>query len=204
MCEEGYLKFNPAADLSTAKTETKLPVVFSEIDTGKLIDSVSDIRDRAALETLYALGIRVAELVGIQVKDIDFINRRVRVFGKGRKERVVPMNNSAKNILLEYISTLERNDLDDYVFPSPVNQGKPVTTRAMYDVVIKYAKLNGMDGMSPHKFRHAFATHMHARGMDIRDLQELLGHADIGTTTIYTKVVNENLARNYHSAHPRG
>lgn len=204
LCEEGYIEHNPSADIGTAKLEKRLPVTMTEKETTDVISSASTPRDRAIMDIFYATGVRVGELVVLKYRDINLLTCRIRVFGKGSKERILPMTDSAIESVKQLIKSVGNVDPDDYLFPSPVDSSKPISTRAIYDVVAKYTKLNNIDGISPHKFRHTFATHLYAGDMDIRGIQELLGHSDISTTQIYTKVLQENLVRNYHSAHPMG
>ncbi len=193
---EGYIPNNPATAVQYAKMDKRLPKVMSVTQTFEFIDSADNLRDKAALETLYGTGARVEELVNIKISDIDFGQSLVRLFGKGGKERIVPISGAAVEVIKEYLETRESDSI--YLFESPVIKGRPISTRAMYNITVKYANL------SPHKFRHSVATHLLSNGMDVREIQELLGHENINTTTIYTQVAVEQMAKGFHRAHPRG
>lgn len=195
---EGFIKINEALEIENAKIDKKLPKVMNVQETTKIIDSASNKQDRAILETLYGLGCRVAELINIKISDIDFDNRTVRLFGKGNKERIVPINNASLSAITEHLQS--RKLSSDYIFASNVNGERPMTTRNARRIVYKY----GGKEVHPHMFRHSYATHLHANGADIRHIQELLGHADISTTQIYTHVANEQMTKTYRHAHPRG
>jgi integrase/recombinase XerD len=198
LAKEDIIERNYAYEIENAKIDKKLPKVLNVSETAKIIDSAENIRDRALLETLYGVGCRISELVNIKISDIDFEDRTVRLFGKGNKERIVPINNASLIAIKKYIDT--RNFKSPYVFASRVLPNVPMTARNARRIVYKY----GGREVHPHMFRHSYATHLHANGVQINVIQELLGHADISTTTIYTHITNEQMARNYRSAHPRG
>ncbi|MER2007923.1 MAG: tyrosine-type recombinase/integrase [Psychrobacillus sp.] len=195
---EDIIEKNHALDIDNAKTNKKLPKVMSIAETIDMLNSTTDEQDRAILETLYGVGCRVAELVIIKKSDIDFENQRVILFGKGNKERIVPINKSAIDAINRHLST--RGYESEYIFASRRNPESPMTTRNARRIVYKYSG----GEVHPHMFRHAYATHLHSRGVDIRVIQELLGHADISTTTIYTSLANEQMSNAYNLAHPRG
>lgn len=197
---EEHLIKNPSLDISYAKLEDRLPKVMTKQVTNSVIDSAVNLRDKAALETFYGTGCRIDELINIKVEEINFADARVRVFGKGGKERVVPISVSAIAAIVDYIS--QRTVVSDYLFPG-LNPENHLSTKAMYNLVVKYGKANGV-AISPHKFRHSIATHLLSNGMDIRKIQELLGHENINTTTIYAQVAIDQMANEFHSAHPRG
>jgi site-specific recombinase XerD len=200
---EGIIKSDPSLEIEYAKIEKHLPVIFSESEMNGVIDSAADkYRDKAILELLYGIGVRVTELVGIKVTDIDLSNMTAKVFGKWRKERIVPMNTSSANAIITHLKN--RKVDSEFLFASPYDATVPITARTARNVVYKYGDKTKLSNISPHKFRHSCATHLHQHGMDIRDVQEMLGHADISSTTIYTHVALNTLSRNYHSAHPRG
>jgi site-specific recombinase XerD len=198
---EEYLQTNPTIDISYAKIDKRLPKTITVEQTFNILDSVESLRDKAALEILYATGVRVGELVNIELADIDTESGRMRVFGKGSKERVVPLTKTAIESVDAYLKNRECKS--KYLFPSPANNKKPITTKAIYNLVRRYGENNGVK-MSPHKFRHSVATHLLSRNMDIRKIQELLGHSNINTTTIYAQIAIEQMASQFHSAHPRG
>jgi len=167
-------------------------------------------RDRAILELLYATGVRVSELVQLNLRDIDFKNKLLRVFGKRRKERIVPFGDPALKALKDYLGVREtflmnapatKRDAQPLVLNY---QGTRMTTRSVGRLIEKYIRLcAGIHDISPHALRHSFATHLLDSGADLRDIQELLGHARLSTTQIYTHVSMEKLIQVYDKAHPK-
>ena len=215
LVREEVIEANPAKLVATPRKEKKLPVHLSIEDAIRFIetpDAETDFgkRDRAILELLYATGIRVSELVGINLRDIDFKNHLVRVFGKRRKERIVPFGEPAGNALQDYLSVREtflmnapasRRDAQPLILNY---QGTRMTTRSVGRLVEKYIRrCAGIHHISPHALRHSFATHLLDSGADLRDIQELLGHARLSTTQIYTHVSMEKLIEVYDKAHPK-
>jgi len=207
LSREGYLKANPIIILSSPKLDKHLPQFMTEEETAKLIESAfpkdekdeRGLRDRAILETFYSCGIRISELVGLSQQDIDFIGGIVKVFGKGRKERIVPIGEAALGAIRKYLD--RRKKQGDAVFLN--KNGSRISTRGVRDIVEKYIKVAGMrQGISPHTLRHSFATHLLNRGADLRTVQELLGHANLSTTQIYTHLTTERLKTVYDKAHP--
>lgn len=215
LVREEVIESNPAKLVATPRKEKKLPVHLSIEDAIRFIetpDPETDFgkRDRAILELLYATGIRVSELVNINLRDIDFKNRLLRVFGKRRKERIVPFGEPAAQALQNYLSVREK-----FLMNAPVTkrdaqplilnyQGTRLTTRSVGRLVEKYIRLcAGIHDISPHALRHSFATHLLDSGADLRDIQELLGHARLSTTQIYTHVSMEKLIEVYDKAHPK-
>ncbi len=224
LCREGYIKLNPMVGLVAPKLEQKLPIFLGESDIAKLMDMPDDenirkmkdkiirLRDKAILETLYSTGIRVSELEGLNVDHIDHIGGVVKVFGKGKKERLAPIGDKAlraiKNYLVERAKVagtakralflnLARNK------DKSRNKGR-LTVRSVRNIIneyIKYASLR--NNISPHSLRHSFATHLLNRGADLRSVQELLGHANLSTTQIYTHLSTEKLKSVYDKTHPR-
>lgn len=158
------------------------------------------IRDRAIMETLYSTGMRVSELVGTDVTDIDFFNEVVKVKGKGKKERLQPIGNHALDAIRLYMD--KRNSDSKALFLN--NRGGRLTERSVARMLEKYVKKGGLSlNISPHTFRHSFATHLLDRGADLRSVQELLGHANLSTTQIYTHITTERLKQVYDKSHPR-
>lgn len=206
---EGYIKTNPITAVSTPKLDKKLPVVLDVNKVAKLVQSppennVSGLRDRAILETLYSGGIRVSELVGLDVDDVDFISEVIKVLGKGSKERMVPIGGPAVSAMRKYLDKRgeERVRDKDAVFLN--RSGRRLTDRSVRRVVDKYVRLTSVaEHISPHSLRHSFATHLLDRGADLRSVQELLGHMNLSTTQIYTHVTMERLKSAYDKAHPR-
>lgn len=216
LIREGKLEANPAKLVATPRVERKLPSHLSIEDAVRLIetpDATTDLgrRDRAILEFLYATGIRVSELVGINLSDIDFRERLVRVFGKRRKERIVPFHEHALQALLHYLEKTRPVFLLEC--PEPERdleavflhrRGGRITTRSVGRMLDKYIKqCADIHKISPHSLRHSFATHLLDSGADLRDIQELLGHARLSTTQIYTQVSMEKMIEVYDRSHPK-
>jgi len=215
LVREGVLELNPAKLVATPRKEKKLPVHLSIEDAVRFIETPDDAtdfgkRDRAILELLYATGVRVSELVQLDLRDIDFKNKLLRVTGKRRKERIVPFGDPAAKALKEYFAVREIFLLNAPATkrdsrPLILNyQGTRMTTRSVGRLVEKYIRLcAGIHDISPHALRHSFATHLLDGGADLRDIQELLGHARLSTTQIYTHVSMEKLIEVYDKAHPK-
>ena len=215
LVREGVAELNPAKLVATPRKEKKLPVHLSIEDAVRFIET-PDIetdfgkRDRAILELLYATGVRVSELVQLNLRDIDFKSKLLRVLGKRRKERIVPYGDPAAKALNDYLGVRE-----SFLTNAPVSkrdaqplilnyQGTRMTTRSIGRLVEKYIRLcAGIHDISPHALRHSFATHLLDSGADLRDIQELLGHARLSTTQIYTHVSMEKLIEVYDKAHPK-
>ncbi len=205
---EGLIKTNPITAVITPKLDKKLPVFLDVAKAAMLVEApdtstVPGLRDRAMLETLYSTGIRVSELVGLSLGDVDLISGVIKVFGKGRKERMTPIGDSAMNAIRKYIETRGPDTRDhDALFLN--KSGKRLTDRSVRRVVDKYIKqCSIVEKISPHSLRHSFATHLLDRGADLRSVQELLGHMNLSTTQIYTHVTMETLKNVYDKAHPR-
>lgn len=216
LVREGVVEINPAKLVATPKIERKLPNHLSVEDAVRLIetpDTNTDLgrRDRAIIEFLYATGIRVGELVNIDLKDIDFRERLVRVTGKRRKQRIVPFHQHALQALMHYIAETRPAFLNNCPAskrderPLFLNyQGTRITTRSVGRMIDKYIKqCSDIHAISPHSLRHSFATHLLDSGADLRDIQELLGHALLSTTQIYTQVSMEKMIAVYDKAHPK-
>jgi len=205
LTREGLVKTNPISSLSSPKQEKHLPLFLTEEEVTKLIDSVMPkdergFRDRAILETFYSTGIRISELAGLGRDDIDFIGGIVKVMGKGKKERIVPIGDKAISAVRDYLN--KRSKDIEAIFLN--KSGRRITTRGIRNIVGKYIRLAGMKhGVSPHTLRHSFATHLLNRGADLRSVQELLGHANLSTTQIYTHLTTDRLKNVYDKAHPR-
>ncbi|MFH1359912.1 MAG: tyrosine recombinase XerC [Candidatus Omnitrophota bacterium] len=202
---EGLIKNNPTLLLMTPKLDKKLPEFLSEEEANKLIESPLKIksldkRDRAILETLYSTGIRVSELVAMDTDSVDLISNIVKVMGKGRKERIVPIGEMALSAIRDYLNTREKQSKALFLNKN----GTRLTDRGVRLIIAKYIKALSMrSGISPHTMRHSFATHLLNRGADLRSVQELLGHVNLSTTQIYTHLTTEKLKSVYDKAHPR-
>lgn len=206
---EGHIKKNPITAISTPKLDKKLPIFLDVAKVDRLLqsppsDTVAGLRDRALLETLYSTGIRVSELVGLDVDDVDFISGVVKVLGKGSKERIVPIGEPALKAIRGYLDmgNKERRLDKEAVFMN--KSGRRLTDRSVRRVINKYIRACSIvEKISPHSLRHSFATHLLDRGADLRSVQELLGHMNLSTTQIYTHVTMERLKNVYDKAHPR-
>ncbi len=209
LCRDGYVKTNPASSLSTPKRDKHLPKFLCEADVAKLIESpegarVSDFRDRAILETLYSTGIRVSELVGLDVERIDQIGGVIKVYGKGKKERIVPIGEKALRAIREYLNKRRYEEAKATKALFLNKSGGRITDRSIRRLIEKHIRKTSIkEKISPHTLRHSFATHLLDRGADLRSVQELLGHANLSTTQIYTHVTTERLKSAYEKAHPR-
>lgn len=209
LCREGYIKTNPAAGLQTPKIERRLPIFLDIDQVVRLIESpdISDVygsRDRAILETLYSSGIRVSELVGLNKDNVDFIGGVLKVYGKGKKERLAPVGDKALRVIRNYLEKVNAGKIKDKKAVFLNKSGRRMTDRAVRRVVDKYIRKTSLnENISPHSLRHSFATHLLDRGADLRAVQELLGHANLSTTQIYTHVTTERLKSIYDKVHPR-
>ena len=211
LMREGVVDANPARTVATPKREKQLPAVMQTSEVALLIEQPDGseklgARDRAFLELLYASGLRISELVGIDLDDLELRSRLVKVHGKGSKERIVPFGSKAEEALRAWLavrSELVHDPDEQAVF---VNyRGKRITARSvrrLFDGYIRKAALRG--GISPHTMRHSFATHLLTAGADLRAIQELLGHASLSTTQKYTHLNDWQLIEVYKKAHPRG
>ena len=208
LCREGTLEHNPAAAIPTPRLERRLPSFLDEGQVTRLLDAPSaekwqGLRDRAILETLYSTGIRVSELVGLNPNDLDDISGTILVRGKGKKERLCPIGETALRAVRAY--TAKRPKRLHVPFALFVSQkGTRVTVRQVDRLVARYVQLAQLPStISPHSLRHSFATHLLDRGADLRSVQELLGHASLSTTQIYTHITPQRLKKVYDQAHPR-
>lgn len=208
--QKDFLSRNPVEDLRTPKQPKRLPRVLTKDAAGALMsfpndESIASLRDRALLETLYSTGGRVSEIVAIDVGDLDMNEGLVRLHGKGRKDRIVPIGTVAIQAIRKYRSALEVSSTSRQA-PAPVfvnQRGARITTRSVARIVARYsARLTG-GSVSPHTLRHSFATHLLDEGADLRAIQEMLGHASLRTTQKYTHVATDQLLATYDKAHPR-
>jgi tyrosine recombinase XerC len=205
LTREGFLNTNPIVSLSTPKQEKYLPLFLTEEEVIKLIESAHPkdergLRDRAILETFYSTGMRISELAGVNTQDIDFIGGIVKVMGKGKKERILPIGDIAIKAIRAYLE--KRKKQADALFLN--RSGRRITDRGIRNIVEKYLRIASIkQGVSAHTLRHSFATHLLNHGADLRSVQELLGHVNLATTQIYTHLTTEKLKSVYDKAHPR-
>ena len=212
LLEEGVLEQDPSEGLEAPRVGRKLPDVLGVDEVARILEAPDPDhpmywRDRSILETLYATGMRVSEMVDLKLTELDLEEGICTVFGKGSKERIVPLGGPAQRALERYLRQLrprlDRGKGRGAVF---LNQrGEPLSRVAIWNLVRKNAERGGIiQDVSPHTFRHSFATHLLEGGADLAAVQELLGHADISTTQIYTHVDREYLREVHRSFHPRG
>lgn len=213
LVKRNVINSNPVSTLKTPKQDKKLPKFLEYEQVQKLLntppsDSWLGARDRAILEVLYSTGMRVSELVGLNLDDVDFLGEVIHVRGKGKKERICPIGSSALQSIQHYIEYRNKRMLNDSGFDGKVlfanKHGKRLSTRSVRRKMDKYLMESGLDpSISPHTLRHSFATHMLNNGADLRSVQELLGHQSLSTTQIYTHVTTSRMKEQYETAHPR-
>ncbi len=212
LCQRGILDANPAEGLITPKLKKRLPIFLSETEMEKLLSSPDDDtlpgrRDRAILELLYSTGMRVSELAGLDVGQVDFLSEAVIVRGKGKRERLTPIGTYALEALQNYLASRPRarkfpSREEEPLFLSRNNTR--LTSRSIRRLLKKHLLRAGLSpDVSPHTLRHSFATHMLNRGADLRSVQELLGHQSLSTTQIYTHVTTARMKEVYARTHPR-
>lgn len=208
---EGLVKKDPAQDLESPKPAQRLPRVLTieEVDLllrQPLIGEPAGLRDKAMLELLYATGLRVSELISLDITSLNLENGFIRCFGKGAKERMIPLGDVAARCLREYLGRgrckLEKTKTTPALFVN--HRGQRLTRQGFWKIIKKYAhkaKIN--TEITPHTLRHSFATHLLENGADIRSVQEMLGHTDISTTQIYTHLTQKRVKEIYNRSHPR-
>ncbi|PIQ85639.1 MAG: tyrosine recombinase XerC [Candidatus Omnitrophica bacterium CG11_big_fil_rev_8_21_14_0_20_45_26] len=208
LTRENFVKSNPAAGIQSPKKEKKLPAYLELSEIEQLLNAPNgknweEKRDQAILETLYSAGIRVGELMGLNDDDVELLSGYLKVRGKGKKERIVPVGAMAVKALQAYLGVRPKHLKEKGALF--VNRfGTRLTDRSVRRLLIKYAKRIGLKKeISPHMLRHTFATHLLDRGADLRSVQELLGHENLSTTQIYTHVSTKRLREAFDSAHPR-
>ena len=210
LINENIINYNPLENIKLPKIEKKLPDYLTIEEVDKLLDiplnTAYDYRNKAMLETLYATGIRISELINLKVSDIDFNECFIRIMGKGSKERIVPFNDICKEYLEKYINIyrleLLKHKDSEYTFIN--NLSKNISRQGFFKILKEICIKQGIKkNVSPHLLRHSFATHLLNNGADLRIIQELLGHSDLATTQIYTEVLNKKLKSDYEASHPR-
>ena len=209
---EKKITHNPTQLLEPPKISKKLPKVLSVQEINEIINSVKvensmGYRDKAILETLYSAGLRVSELCSLEMNNILFDSAMLRVVGKGNKERYVPLGDKAIKLINDYCkyirsALVDKKKSDGNVFLS--KNGRQLTRMTIFNIMKKWSRISGINkDISPHTFRHSFATHLLEGGADLRAVQEMLGHSDISTTQIYTHLDNEYLKEVHRTFHPR-
>ena len=208
LLREGVVSSNPGVDITAPKAARRLPETLDADAMGRLLDVRVDhpiaTRDRAIMELFYSSGLRLAELAGLQATDVDLAEGTVRVTGKGAKTRIVPVGEKAREALRDWLKVRPQLEKTPLTAMFISRNGLPLSHRNIQARVAYWARRLGLpQGVSPHTFRHSFATHLLESSGDLRAVQEMLGHADIGTTQIYTHLDFQHLARIYDQAHPR-
>jgi integrase/recombinase XerD len=211
LLREGHSTSDPTEQTETPRSVARLPVFLTVEEADRLLAAPEEkapagVRDRAMLELLYATGLRATELCRLRVSDVNLRDGYLLTRGKGNKERVVPVGSRAGETLVRYLQTARetilRNRPSPYLFLT--SRGGPFTRQGLHKLIRRYALAAGISRrISPHKLRHSFATHLVERGADLRAVQAMLGHADIGTTEVYTHVDRRHLRSVYNRAHPR-
>ncbi len=211
LCEDKQLKVNPAEILATPRRWRKLPDILSLADVDKLLscpelDTPLGLRDQAMLEILYATGMRVSELISVKCHNLNLISGCLRTMGKGAKERIVPIGMIARKVLEDYLlnsrPVLAKGQKVEDLFLTL--RGKAMTRQGFWKLLKGYVRRSNIkSNVSPHTLRHAFATHLLDRGADLRSVQQMLGHADISTTQIYTHILEKRLLEVHDQFHPR-
>ncbi|MCP4167628.1 MAG: site-specific tyrosine recombinase XerD [Chloroflexi bacterium] len=212
LVDEGYLRKNPANELESPKVEKHLPSAIAPDEIERLLaapegDTPTAYRDRALLEMLYATGLRVSELVSLDVADVNLQAGTARCMGKGSKERVLPIYDHALVVVDAYITKgrlglVHNNPEEPALFLN--RRGQRLTRQGLWLIIKRYVEKVDIQGnVTPHTLRHSFATHMLRGGAGLREVQQMLGHANISTTQVYTQVTNEHLREVYDDSHPR-
>jgi integrase/recombinase XerD len=211
LVKENYLEQDPAEKLETPKLEKKLPKILSIAEVEELLKQPNvrlsvGLRDKGMLELLYATGIRVSEIIALNISDVNLDMGYVKCYGKGSKERIVPLGSIAVKSVHEYINKGRSKIVRTYEEPALFlnHHGNRLTRQGFWKIIKKYAsQANIVKEITPHTLRHSFATHLLENGADLRSVQEMLGHADISTTQIYTQVTKNPLKEVYDKTHPR-
>ena len=213
LCRENVLAGNPIANVSTPKQEKRLPRFLYPMEIDILMDApdigkATGSRDKAILETLYSSGVRVSELVGINLSDLDFDEEMIKIRGKGNKERLAPLGRQARESMISYINRgrpyilKSKHTTDEALFLN--KSGTRLSARSVRNIVNKYVEQIALNQkVSPHTLRHSFATHLLNGGADLRTVQELLGHVKLSTTQIYTHLTTDRLKSIHYETHPR-
>lgn len=213
LLRQDIIEKDPLIKIDAPKKEKRLPLALSRQEVDKLLtmpdlEKKLGLRDRAILETLYATGMRVSELINLEMSNVHADLRLLKVLGKGSKERLIPISDVALSWIQKYDSNvrqaqiLKNGQYTDIIFLN--SHGRPMTRQAVWQIIKKYCQLAGITkNVTPHTLRHTFATHLLENGADLRVVQEILGHSDITTTQIYTNLTQKHIMEVYQKAHPR-
>lgn len=213
LARQDIQKINPMLEIDPPKKEHRLPVALTEEEVTTLlkqpdVDKKLGLRDRALLETMYATGIRVSELINLKLKNLHEDLKLVKVLGKGSKERLIPISEVALSWIKRYEKKvrdpllLQKNKSSEFIFLN--NRGEALTRQAVWQIIKRYCKMAEIEkDVTPHTLRHTFATHLLENGADLRVVQEILGHSDISTTQIYTNLTQKHILQVYKKTHPR-
>lgn len=210
LVENNYVMINPVVDIILNKNTSKVPQYLSKEEIFLLLDSINpqtdlEFRDKAMLELLYATGARVSELINIKITDINLEERFINLYGKGNKQRLIPINKNSCEHVFNYLSVTNRLEYfsnSEYLFLNVRN--KKLTRQGFYKILKKYGDNIEINNLSPHVFRHSLATHLLDGGANLRIVQEILGHSDISSTQIYTHIAQKKLKKKYNNHHPFG
>jgi integrase/recombinase XerC len=214
LVKQHLIKYNVAINVVTPKLPKRLPMFLDETSIDRMMalpdcSTIDGLRDSAILELLYGTGIRLSELIQLNIHDIDFINDTIKVLGKGRKHRIIPLGSKAKSAIQGYFKMRNTKfsggiEMKDSQAAFLSTRGKRIYPKGIYLIVNKYiGAVSELEKKSPHVLRHTFATHMLNRGADLRAVKELLGHESLSTTQLYTHVTVSRLKRIYDQAHPK-
>ncbi len=211
LLREGAIETNPTTKLISPKVSKRLPEYMEEKQVENLLENIGfpegyiGMRDKTILELLYATGMRRAELIGLEIRDVDFVGKKITILGKRNKERLVPLTDFTLGLLKDYLDEREKEFPTGDLYSLFLTQaGKPLYPKLVYNVVKKYLSLvTTTDKKGPHTLRHTFATHLSNRGADLNAIKELLGHANLSATQIYVHNSIERLRKVYEQAHPK-
>jgi integrase/recombinase XerD len=211
LLRSGKITKNPFGNIKNPKVPRKDVEILNQAEISGFLENIAsstylELRDRTMFELLYSCGMRVSEIINLKLNDINIEECLIRFIGKGSKERITPIGETAKNFLIRYLdssrSNIEREIKSDHVFLN--SRGSSISRQGFWKILKKYAKKQNIDkNLYPHIFRHSFATHMLEEGADLRIVQELLGHSSISTTEIYTNLDKRHIKQSYFKHHPR-
>ncbi|MEC9375204.1 MAG: tyrosine recombinase XerC [Pseudomonadota bacterium] len=208
LIREGYLKANPVIEINAPKASNRLPDTLDPGEMELLLNvpgtDLVDLRDKAIMELLYSSGLRLAELVNLNINDIDLADKTVRVTGKGKKQRIIPVGRFACDAIKVWLKDRAQMANQDELATFVGKRGSRISPRTIQSMITRRARVAGLpQRVHPHLFRHSFATHVLESSSDLRAVQEMLGHSDISTTQVYTHLDFQHLAQIYDKAHPR-